>query len=182
MRSASRRVCSRISAASRVWAIVPIDSTSESRKVACATSSPSATRCRRRSANSSQKAAAAPIAATVPARPIHASQALPIASPTIATAANKAPAAKAGAALIDDRVAKRNRNRVRPRVRLELRENVPHVALDGLLADEKPRGDVRVRHPVGEQLQDLALAAGEHLVPRVAEVRRHQCLIDEPVA
>jgi hypothetical protein len=53
-------------------------------------------------------------------------------------------------ALVDDRVAKRNRNGVRPRVRLELREDVPHVALDGLLADEEFRGDVRVRHAVGE--------------------------------
>src|SRR5205823_13996133 len=126
--------------------------------------SPSATRWRRRSANSSQKAAAAPAAATAPASPIQASQAFPIASPTIATAAKRTPAATAGATLIDNRVAKRNRNRVRPRVRLELREDVPHVALDRLLADEEPRGDVRLGHPVGEQLPDLTPAAGTHLV------------------
>src|SRR5438128_9483725 len=180
MRSASRRVCSRISAASRVWAIVPIDSTSESRKLAVATSSPSATLCRRRSANSSEKAAAA-AAATAPANPIHASQVLPLASPTAPRAAPATTAATAGANLVDDRVAKRNRNCVRPRVRLELREDVPHVALDGLLADEEPRRDVRVRHPVGEELQDLPLAAGEHLIARVAEERGHQCRVDEAV-
>ena len=47
-----------------------------------------------------------------------------------------------------------------PRVRLELGEDVPHVALHGLLADEESLCGVCVRHPVREQLQDLALARG----------------------
>src|SRR5439155_5987617 len=65
---------------------------------------------------------------------------------------------------VDDRLAKRDRDGVRPGVRLELREDVPHVALHGLLADEELLRDVRVRHPVGEQLEDLALASGQHLL------------------
>src|SRR5207253_11155530 len=82
-------------------------------------------------------------------------------------------------ASVDDRFAKRNRNRLRARVRLELREDVPDVALHGLLTDEELRGHVLIRHPVREQLQDLALAAGQHLVLVLAgEERRHQRWID----
>src|SRR4051794_27685847 len=182
MRSASRRVCSRISPAACVWAIVPIDSTSDSRKLACATSSPSFTSWRRRSAIRSSENATIPAAPTAPASPTQASNVSPVARPTIARTANATTAATAIAGLIDDRVAKRNRNGVRPRVRLELGEDVPHVALDGLLADEEARGDVGVRHPVREELQDLALAAGQHLVARVAEEGRHQGRVDEAVA
>src|ERR671931_359337 len=83
---------------------------------------------------------------------------------------------------VDDRVAKRNRDRVRPSVRLELGEDVPDVALDRLLADEEPCRDVCIRHPVREELQDLALPPREHLVARVAEERGHQCRIDEALA
>ena len=43
--------------------------------------------------------------------------------------------------------------------------------------------DVRVRHPVGEQLQDLALARGEHVVLVLAgQERRHQRRVDEALA
>ena len=40
-------------------------------------------------------------------------------------------------ALVDDRVAQRDGDRLRPRVGLELREDVAHVALHGLLGDEE---------------------------------------------
>src|SRR5947208_6727961 len=100
----------------------------------------------------------------------------PIASPTTATAAN---ARTSRPALVDDRFAKRNCYRLRPRIRLELGEDVADVALDGLLADEKLRSHVLIRHPVREQLQDLALAAGEHVVLVLAgQERRHQRGID----
>ena len=57
------------------------------------------------------------------------------------------------------------------------------MALDRLLADEEPGRDVRVRHPVGEQLQDLALAGGEHVVLLLArQERRHQRGVDEALA
>src|SRR3954447_9146102 len=182
IRSASRRVCSRISPAACVCAIVPIDSTSDSRKLACATSSPSFTSCRRRSAIRSSENATIPAPPTAPARPAQASNVSPVARPTIARTAKATTAPTAIAGLIDDRVAKRNRNRVRPRVRLELGEDVPDVALDRLLADEQPRRDVGVRHPVGEKLQDLPLPAGEHLVAGVAEEGGHQRGVDETVA
>src|ERR671919_2193786 len=95
-----------------------------------------------------------------------------------ATAASNAAATRT-AVLIDDRFAKRNRHRVRACVRLELGEDVPHVALHRLLADEQLRGDVRVRHAVGEQLEDLALAAGEHVVLVTSgEERRHERRVD----
>src|SRR5262249_51705225 len=137
--------------------------------------------CRRRSAKRSRKAAA-PAATTATTRPTQASQASSVPHPTPANATPANSAAAAGTNLIDNRVAKRNRNRVRPRVRLELREDVAHVALDGLLADKKLRGDVRVRHPVGEELEDLPLPPGEHLVARIAEEGRHQGRVDEAVA
>ena len=66
-------------------------------------------------------------------------------------------------ASIDHRVTQRDRDRLRARVGLELREDVAHVALDRLLRDEQLRRDVGVRHAVGEELQDLALARGEHV-------------------
>src|SRR5207247_8128791 len=76
-----------------------------------------------------------------------------------------------------------DRDRVRPRVRLELGEDVPHVALYGLLADEESLRGVRVRHTVCEQLQDLALARREHfLAVLAAEERGHQRRIDEAVS
>src|SRR5207253_6935641 len=76
--------------------------------------------------------------------------------------------------LVDDRFAKRNRDRLRPRVRLELGQDVADVALDGFLADVELGGYVLVRHPVREQLQDLALAPGQHVVLALAgQERRH---------
>src|SRR4029453_13068723 len=61
-------------------------------------------------------------------------------------------------ALIDDRLAESDRNGMGAGVGLELGEDVPHVALHRLLADEESGGDIGVRHAVGEQLEDLALA------------------------
>src|SRR5712691_5612652 len=55
--------------------------------------------------------------------------------------------------LVDDRFAQRDRDGVCTRVGFELRENVAHVALHGLLADEELGCDVGVRHAVGEQLE-----------------------------
>src|SRR4051812_41098571 len=84
---------------------------------------------------------------------------------------------------VNDRLAERDCDRVRARVGLELREDVPHVALHRLLADEELRRDVRIRHAVGEQLQDLALAAGEHVVLVTAgEERRHERRVDVALA
>ena len=59
---------------------------------------------------------------------------------------------------VDHGLAERDRDRLRARVGFELREDVPHVALHGLLADEELGCDVRIRHAVGEELQDLPLA------------------------
>ena len=57
------------------------------------------------------------------------------------------------------------------------------MALDRLLADEEPGRDIRVRHSVGEQLQDLPLAGGEHVVLLLAgQERRHQRRVDEALA
>ena len=76
--------------------------------------------------------------------------------------------------LVDDRFAKRNRYRVRPRVRLELREDVPDVALHRLLADEelarpRPRWTCRRRAAGGSPL-----AAGEHVLALAGQERGHQ--------
>jgi hypothetical protein len=77
------------------------------------------------------------------------------------------------------RFAERDRHRVRARVGLELREDMADMALHGLLADEELRRDVGVRHAVGEQLQDLALAHGEHVVLLAAgQELRHQRRVD----
>ena len=59
---------------------------------------------------------------------------------------------------IDHRLAERDGDRLGAGIGLELREDVAHVALHGLLADEELLRDVGVRHPVGEQLEDLPLA------------------------
>src|SRR5207237_900988 len=88
-----------------------------------------------------------------------------------------------GAVLVDDGFAEGNRDRVRARVRLELGEDVAHVALHGFLADEETPGHVRVRHSVGEQLEDLALARGQHVVLVLAgQEGRHQRRVDVAVA
>ena len=44
---------------------------------------------------------------------------------------------------------------------LELREDRRDVVADGLLAEEELGGDLCVRPPLGEQLQDLELSVGE---------------------
>src|ERR671936_2688070 len=121
--------------------------------------------------------------ATVSARPTTVSTVLPTAMATTASTAAAANARTKSPALVDDRFAKRNRHRLRPRVSLELGEDVPDVALDGLLADEELRSHVLIRHAVGEQLEDLALAAGQHLVLVLAgQERRHQRRIDVALA
>ena len=75
---------------------------------------------------------------------------------------------------------KRDCDRLRARVGFELREDVPHVALHRLLADEELRGDVGVRHPVREQLQDLALARGEDVgLALSGDELGHEAGIDE---
>jgi hypothetical protein len=56
------------------------------------------------------------------------------------------------------------------------------VALHGLLADEELPGHVGVGHPVGEQLQDLALASREHVLALAREEVRHQRGIDVTLA
>src|ERR671915_126681 len=75
---------------------------------------------------------------------------------------------------VDDRFAKSDCDGMSPGVCLELGEDVPDVALHRLLTDEEPGGDVRVGHAVGEQLQDLALALGQHLLPLAREESRHE--------
>src|SRR5918992_1090825 len=79
---------------------------------------------------------------------------------------------------VDDRFAKSDCDGMSPGVCLELGEDVPDVALHRLLTDEEPGGDVRVGHAVGEQLQDLALALGQHLLPLAREQRGHEGGID----
>src|SRR5829696_4908881 len=125
----------------------------------------------------------ASVAAAAIARP-SATNARSDASSTMPRSAASAAAATAPtkiAALVDDRFAKRNRHRVRPRIRLELREDVAHVALHGLLADEEPGGHVCVGHAVGQELEDLPLAAREHVVPLARQEGWHQCRIDVAV-
>src|SRR5436190_936971 len=141
----------------------------------------STTSCRRRSVTIRWSAKpAAPTIAT--ARPANASQLEPSASPTTETTAAAATTATRAAALVDDRFAKRNRDGMRTRVRLELGQDVAHVALDGLLADEEPPGDVGVGHPVGQELQDLPLAPGQHSLAVAGEECRHQRGVDEALA
>src|SRR5712691_1767105 len=117
------------------------------------------------------------------ASPAIVSAPLPAARATTASTAAAAKARTSSPALVDDRFAKRNRNRLRPRVRLELGEDVTDMALHGLLADEELRCDVLVRHAVREQLEDLPLAAREHVVLVLAgQERRHQRGIDVALA
>src|SRR5262249_50940153 len=88
-----------------------------------------------------------------------------------------------GSLSVNDRLAKRVRDRVCPRVGLELREDVADVALDGLLADEELRSYVRVRHAVGEELEDLPLARRQHVgLVLAGQEGRHQGRVDVPLA
>src|SRR5438067_3001629 len=124
-----------------------------------------------------------PASATAIARPTTVRTPFPTATATTAMTAAAANARTKSPALVDDRFAKRNRHRLRPRIRLELGEDVPDVALDGLLADEQLRSHVLIRHAVREQLQDLALAPGQHLVLVLAgQEGRHQRGIDVALA
>ena len=56
------------------------------------------------------------------------------------------------------------------------------MALDRLLADEQLLRDVRVGHAVGQQLQDLALAARDQALTRELEQGRGKGGIDEVLA
>src|SRR5262249_61858131 len=124
-----------------------------------------------------------PARATASASPAIVNDQLPTARPRMAITAAAANATTSAPALVDDRFAKRNSHRLRPRVSLELGEDVPDVALDGLLADEELGSHVLIRHAVREQLQDLPLAAGEHLVLVLAgQEGRHQRGIDVALA
>src|SRR5919201_4195516 len=115
--------------------------------------------------------------------PAAASQNRPTAQPVAPTkAAATVAAARAPASLVDDGLAKRDRDGMGARVCLELGEDVTNVALHGLLADEEPRGDVGVRHAVGEELQDLPLALREHLLALAREESGHQRRIDIALA
>src|SRR5439155_25017024 len=79
--------------------------------------------------------------------------------------------------------AERDRDGLRARVCLELREDVTDVALHRLLADEELRRDVGVRHPVGEELEDLPLPRREHVVLVLAgQERRHERRVDVALA
>src|ERR671915_1691209 len=121
----------------------------------------------------------APANAVPATTPTAASAGTSIASPTApAIALSTAPATSSGARSVDDRFAKRDCDGMSPGVCLELGEDVPDVALHRLLADEEARGDVRIGHAVGEQLQDLPLALGQHLLALAREQRGHEGGID----
>src|SRR4029077_16751335 len=124
----------------------------------------------------------APAAVTANASPSSVSQSCSSAMPITPTSAPATTSATSDPALVDDRFAKRNSHRVRACVGLELREDVPHVALDGLLADEELRRDIGVRHAVREQLEDLALARGEHVLALAGQERGHQRRVDVPLS
>src|SRR5438552_11153517 len=83
---------------------------------------------------------------------------------TIPVGAATARAPGSAGLLVDDGLSEGDGDCMRTGIRLQLREDMPYVALDGLLADEELRGHVGVRHPVGQELQDLALARGQHVL------------------
>src|SRR6476659_3557134 len=177
-RSASWRVRSNTSAPP---AIDPIVATSDSRKRASLVSSRSAASCRRRSVTI-RNAATTPAIAIVSPSAAMVSGWLLAASATTASKAAPAKARTSSPALVDDRFAKRIRNRLRPRVRLELGEDVADMALHCLLTDEELRCDVLIGHAVGEQLEDLPLPAGQHLVLVLpGQERGHQGRVDVPL-
>src|SRR5581483_9251015 len=85
--------------------------------------------------------------------------------------------------LVDDRFAQCDRDGMRARIRLELRQDVTDVALHRLLRDEELLGHIGVRHPVREQLEDLALARREHLaLVACGEELGHQRRVDVRLA
>src|SRR5918999_256783 len=125
----------------------------------------------------------APANAVPATTPTAASAGTSIASPTApAIALNTAPATSSGAKSVDDRFAEGDCDGMSPGVCLELGEDVPDVALHRLLTDEEPGRDVRVGHAVGEQLQDLALAHGQHLLALAREQGRHEGGVDVALA
>src|SRR4051794_19523896 len=85
--------------------------------------------------------------------------------------------------LVDDGFTECDRDRLRARVGLELGEDVADVALHSLLADEELRRDIRVGHPVCEELEDLALPPREHVVlVAPGQERGHQRRVDVALA
>src|SRR3954451_22701042 len=122
-------------------------------------------------------AAISPAAAS-PSRFTAQPTALMIAQPTVAATRKPGTFFR----LIDDRVAESDRNGMGARVGLELGEDVPNVALHRLLADEEAGGDIGVRHAVGEQLQDLALALRQHFLALAREEGGHEGRIDVALA
>src|SRR5919106_5797155 len=60
--------------------------------------------------------------------------------------------------LVDDAAAEADGDRVRAAAGLELRQQVPDVALDGLLGEEEPLADLAVHEAVRDQLKHLDLA------------------------
>ena len=70
---------------------------------------------------------------------------------------------------------------MRARVGLQLREDVAHVALHRLLADEELSSDVGVGHAVGQQLEDLPLPCRQHVLALLGQERGHQRRIDVPI-
>ena len=58
----------------------------------------------------------------------------------------------------------------------ELPEDVPDVRLDRRLLDHECRGDLTVREPTGDQFENVALACGELVQPRLGGgIRRGLC-------
>src|SRR6185437_8154905 len=207
----SRRwACSAVAAstasASRVDVIAARLPTTSSRKAACDISSPRRRRCHssdvcsRRASRWTAWAASAPTRATAAtpamrmatgsekaasarAKAIAVTATDSAASPPTCTIRVGAATARApgSAGLIDDGLSEGDGDCMRTGIRLQLREDMPYVALDGLLADEELRGHVGVRHPVGQELQDLALARGQHVLALLGQERGHQRGIDVPV-
>src|SRR4029453_2182141 len=106
-----------------------------------------------------------------------------MAQPIAATgAAVTVATARAPAGLVDDGLAKRDRDGMSARICLELGEDVADVALHGFLADEEPGGDGGVGHAVGEELEDLPPPVRQHLLALARQESRHQRRIDVALA
>src|SRR6266536_4918592 len=84
--------------------------------------------------------------------------------------------------LVDDCLSESDGDSMRTGIRLQLREDMPYVALHRLLADEPLAGDVRVGHAVGQELEDLPLAGREHVLALLGEERGHERGVDVAVA
>src|SRR6185295_20160330 len=129
-----------------------------------------------------RKTAKAPANAVDPISPAAASASRFRAQPTAPTIAQPTVAATRIPgrffALIDDRLAESDRNGMGARVGLELGEDVPHVALHRLLADEEAGGDIGVRHAVGGRLQGLTFRLRQHLRALAREEGGHEGRVD----